>query len=155
MIVSMLILWLVVGNLALLPVEDAIVDECQKALWKEVRLPSPPFAWKRVGRETFYSFAMGLMALILVGLTIFPLLAPIEFVLAGWLGSYGFLSTIYARRVDTASGRVTLFFGHPISNFLLGAFLNFLLFVPVLNVFLLGYAQVLAALVYFRREHQI
>lgn len=30
--------------------------------------------------------------------------------------------------------------------------LSLLLFVPVLNVFLLGYAQILASLVFFKRE---
>ncbi len=75
------------------------------------------------------------------------------FVCAGWIGSYSFLSTIYARREESYRGRLRLFFLRPVSNCLLGIFLNFLLFVPIVNVFLLGYAQILATLVYLRREH--
>jgi uncharacterized protein involved in cysteine biosynthesis len=93
-------------------------------------------------------------AFLLVILTFVPFLSPVQFVGAAWMGSYSFLSTIYSRRIDTPSGRVTLFFEHPFSNFLLGATLNILLFVPVVNVFLLGYAQILSALLYFEREYK-
>jgi hypothetical protein len=151
LLLSLLLLWLVIGKLALLPVEDAIVDECQKALWGEVRLPSPPLSLRRLAQEALISVAVAAAAL---GLAFLPFLAPFAFVFTAWVAAYSFLATIYARRVGSANGRLTLFFGHPVSNFLLGAFLNFLLFVPVLNVFLLGYAQVLAALLYFRREYE-
>lgn len=152
LIISLLVLWLIVGKLALLPVEDAIVDECQRALWGEVRLPSPPLTVKRMFREGLVSTLVALGSLGLLILSLIPLLTPLEFVFTCWIAAYSFLSTIYIRRVDSARGRLTLFFGHPMGHFLLGAFLNFLLFVPVLNVFLLGYAQILAALVYFHQE---
>jgi uncharacterized protein involved in cysteine biosynthesis len=152
MMATFFLSWLLFGKLALLPVEDALVDECQRALHGELRLSSPPFNLRRLAREGIYSLLLVLLGLSLVLLAAIPFLALVQFVLGGWLAAYGFLSTIYSRRVSTASGRLTLFFEHPVSNFLLGAFLNFLLFVPVLNVFLLGYAQVLATLVYFKRE---
>ena len=154
LILSLLALWLVVGKLALLPVEDAIVDECQRALWGEVRLPAPKLTVRRLAREGLVSTLMGLGTLGLLVLTLIPMFAPVEFVFLSWIAAYSFLSTIYARRVDSGTGRLTLFFGHPLSHFLLGAFLNILLFVPVLNVFLLGYAQVLASLLYFRQEQR-
>jgi uncharacterized protein involved in cysteine biosynthesis len=152
MMATFFLSWLLFGNLSLLPVEDAIVDECQRAVHGELLLPPQPITLKRLAREAFFSMLLVLLALFLVLLAEIPPLALAEFVAASWLGAYGFLSTIYSRRVGTASGRLTLFFEHPISNFLLGALLNLLLFVPVLNVFLLGYAQVLAALLYFKRE---
>ncbi len=152
MMVALLVLWLVVGKLALLPVEDAIIDECQRALWNEVRLPSPPMTLRRLGREMLFSMGLLLAAVVLVGLSFVPFLAPLQFLGAAWLGAYSFLSAIYSRKVNSPSGRITLFFGHPLSHFFLGAFLNILLFIPVVNVFLLGYAQVLATLLYFHRE---
>ncbi|MGZ3657660.1 MAG: hypothetical protein ACXVCS_19030, partial [Bdellovibrionota bacterium] len=138
--------------LALLPVEDAIINECQRALWGEVRLPSPPLTMKRLARDATMSTFLGLVSVVLLALEFVPALMPIDFIFLSWVTAYSFLSTIYARRVASPTGRVTLFFGHPVSHFLLGAFLNILLFVPVLDVFLLGYAQVLASLVYFRQE---
>ncbi len=152
LIVSLLVLWLLIGKLALLPVEDAIVDECQRALFGEIRLPAPRLGARRLAREAVVSTLVMLGALGLLLLTVFPPLAPLQFIFTAWIAAYSFLATIYARRVDSVRGRVTLFFGRPVTHFLLGAFLNFLLFVPVLNVFLLGYAQTLAALVYFREE---
>lgn len=145
--VSLFLLWLVVGKLALLPVEDAIVDECQNALWREVRLPAPPLTFRRLAREALISTLVGLGTLALVLLTFLPILAPVQFAVAAWITSYSFLSTIYARRVSSVGGRITLFFERPFAHFFLGAFLNVLLFVPVLNIFLLGYAQTLATLV--------
>ena len=150
-----LLFWIVLGKLSLIPVEDAIVDECQRALWGEVRLRSPPFNLKRLAREVAYSLGLGLLAAALILLTFIPPLAVLEFVLLAWLNAYSFLTPLYIRRVDSAKGRVTLFFGFPITHFLLGAFLNALLFVPVLNVFLLGYAQVIATLVYFHKEESL
>jgi hypothetical protein len=154
MIVSFLVLWLIVGKLALLPVEDAIVDECQKALWGEVRLRAPRLTVRRLCREAVTSTLIGLGTLALLLLALIPVLTPLQFVFASWVAAYTFLATIYARRVESVRGRVTLFFGHPVEHFLLGAFLNVLLFVPVLNVFLLGYAQTLAALLYFHQERR-
>jgi uncharacterized protein involved in cysteine biosynthesis len=152
--VSLLLLWLVIGKLALLPVEDAIVDECQRALWGEVRLPSPRLTLKRLVREGLVSTLVTVGSLGILVLSFVPVLTPFEFVFTCWIAAYSFLSTIYVRRVESARGRLTLFFGHPMGHFLLGAFLYFLLFVPVLNVFLLGYAQVLASLVYFHEEEE-
>ncbi|MGZ3659249.1 MAG: EI24 domain-containing protein [Bdellovibrionota bacterium] len=152
LVISFLALWLVIGKLALLPVEDAIINECQRALWGEVRLPSPPLTMKRLARDATMSTFLGLVSVVLLALEFVPALMPIDFIFLSWVTAYSFLSTIYARRVASPTGRVTLFFGHPVSHFLLGAFLNILLFVPVLDVFLLGYAQVLASLVYFRQE---
>lgn len=152
MMAALLLSWLVVGNIALLPVEDILLDECQKALWNEVRLPAPPFQLSRLGREAILSLGLGISALLILAISIVPFMAPVGFVLTAWLTAYGFLSPIFSRKIDTISGRITHFFENPLSNLALGIMLNILLFLPVLNVFLLGYAQVLAALLYFRRE---
>src|SRR5690606_36537357 len=41
MMMMFLLSWLLVGNISLIPVEDYIVDECQRAYWQELRLPAP------------------------------------------------------------------------------------------------------------------
>lgn len=153
LVISLLALWLVIGKLALLPVEDAIVDECQRAVLGHVALPAIPLTFRRVARDATMSTFLGLASVALLALDFVPALVPIDFLFTSWIAAYCFLSTIYARRVASPGGRLTLFFEHPVSYFLLGAGLNFLLFVPVVNVFLLGYAQVLATLVYLRHEH--
>jgi hypothetical protein len=153
LVISLLALWLVIGKLALLPVEDAIVDECQRAVLGRVALPATRLTFRRVARDAAMSTFLGVATLALLALDFIPVLVPIDFVFTSWIAAYCFLSTIYARRVASPSGRLTLFFEHPFAYFFLGAGLNFLLFVPVLNVFLLGYAQVLATLVYLRHEH--
>lgn len=147
-----LVAWLFVGGLSLLLVEDKIIDECQKIYLGEVRYSSPRFSWQRLFRELRYSLFIVLLASILVILSFLPLLGSISFLLTGGLTAYSFLSTVFARKESFVSGRLSLFFRDFFSNLLLGVFLNFLLFVPILNVFLLGYAQILATLVFLRRE---
>ena len=151
---TLFLTWLVVGHLALLPVEDALIDECQKAIWQEVRLPAPSFQISRLLREALFSLALGITGLLVLLLSFVPFLSPLTIALAGWLTAYSFLSPMYSRRDISFSKRWRLFFEHPFSNLLLGSALNILLFVPVLNVFLLGYAQVLAGLVYIDRENR-
>lgn len=146
--------WIVLGNIALLPVEDAIIDECQRALWGEVRLPSPGFSLGRLLREAGYSAFLGFLAILLILVALVPVLAIPQFVLLSWLSAYGFLTPLYARRSLSLRARASAFFSAPFSHFLLGALLSALLFVPVLNVFLLGYAQVVATLLYFHREER-
>jgi hypothetical protein len=150
--ISLLALWLVIGKLALLPVEDAIVDECQRAILGSVRLPATRLTFRRAARDASMSTFLGLLSVALLALDFIPVLVPIDFVFTSWIAAYCFLSTIYARRVASPGGRITLFFEHPISHFLLGAGLNVLLLVPVVNIFLLGYAQILATLVYLKQE---
>lgn len=152
MMATLFLSWTTLGKIALLPVEDALIDECQRALWNEVRFIAAPFRWKRIGRDLLAALAGALLALVLLALSFVPLLAPLVFLCSGWIGSFSFLSPLYTRRAHSFRGQLTLFFRHPVANALLGIFLNFLLFVPVVNVFLLGYAQVLAALVHLQRE---
>lgn len=151
MMLTFLLSWISIGKLSLLPVEDPIIDEVQKAIYGQVRFPGPPLSVRRLGREAFYSLCVAGLALIVLLLSLIPVLAPIQFVLIAWLSAYSFLSALYGRIEEKARGRVKLFFLHPISNFFLGALLNVLLFVPVLNVFLLGFAQILATLTHLRR----
>lgn len=152
MMVTFLLSWISVGKLSLLPVEDPIIDEVQKALWGEVRVPAPAFSVGRLSREAFYSLVIAVAAVLILLMAFLPILAPVQFVLIAWLSAYGFLTAFLGRISESFSGRVSIFFRHPFSNFILGALLNILLFVPVVNVFLLGYAQILATLVQLRRN---
>lgn len=151
MMLTFLLSWISIGKLSLLPVEDPIIDEVQRALYGEVRFPGPPLSVGRLGREAFYSFCVAGLALLVLLLSFVPVLAPLQFVLIAWLTAYSFLSALYGRIEPHARGRVSLFLLHPVSNFFLGALLNVLLFVPVLNVFLLGFAQILATLTHLHR----
>jgi uncharacterized protein involved in cysteine biosynthesis len=87
-------------------------------------------------------------------LSFIPILAIINFILAAWLTAYSFLAVLYTRKEETLSGRVRLFLHDGAGNFLLGVLLSALLFVPVINVLLLGYAQILATLVFLHREEK-
>jgi hypothetical protein len=151
-IVSFLLAWLVLGKIALIPVEDPIIDECQRIALGEVRYPAAPMSLPRWSRELFFSLLMILPALAVVLLGLVPVFTWLSFLLAAWISAYSFLAPAYARMDVKMSGRIAIFFQDAIPNLLLGIFLNFLLFVPLLNVFLLGYAQVLAALVFLRRR---
>lgn len=144
--------WLLIGNLSLLFVEDKIIDECQKIYLGEVRLHPPKFQISRVVRELKYSIFVAAISIVLFAISFIPALGIISFVLLAWLTAYGFLSSLYSRKTEHVSKRMKMFFADGASNLALGVFLNFLLFVPVLNVFLLGYAQILATLVFCQRE---
>lgn len=152
MMMSFLLSWLVIGNLSLLPVEDLIVDECQKALWGEVRLAPLPLSVGRVFREIRFSLFMAFMAIFLFVLSFIPLVGAVAFIGTSWISAYSFMGLLYSRQ-DHPS-RLQVFFKHPLSNFLVGFFINLLLFVPLVNVFLLGYAQIFAALVYLERANK-
>lgn len=155
MIALFLLSWICIGGLSLAPLADWIVDECQRAHWGEVRLPAPNFRLGFLLRELFYSLVLFFFGIGLLILSLFPLFAPIAFVILAWLSAYNFLSPLYARKAGTASDRVREFFRNGLSNLILGMFLNLLLFLPIINVFLLGYAQVLAALLFLRRERSL
>lgn len=152
MMLVFLLTWLVFGKLSLLPVEDPIIDEVQRAVYGEVKIPAPDFGMKRLAREFFHSLLVAAAALFLLALSLIPLLAPVQFILIAWLAAYSFLCAIYGRFDQRLSFRVRLFFKNPVSNFFLGLLLNLLLFIPVINVFLLGFAQILSTLTFFHRR---
>lgn len=152
MMLGFLLCWLLFGNLSLLPVEDAIIDECQRSLWGEVRVAAPPWGLRRLTRELGYSIFLAIAVLFFFFLSFLPLMGPVNFLLAAWITAYGFLSTLYARRAELVGDRLRLFFRHWAPNLALGIFINMFLFIPVLNVFLLGYAQILASLVFLRNS---
>jgi uncharacterized protein involved in cysteine biosynthesis len=154
MMLTFLLTWLFVGKISLMPVEDLLIDECQKRVWGEVRLRGLPFGPVRFARELLYSGLVALAGLFFFLLSFIPFLAPGNLIVAGWLTAYGFLAPLYERKqAGRTEGRAALFFHHAPGNLILGMCLNVLLFVPVVNVFLLGYAQILATLVFLRREH--
>jgi len=141
-----LLLWLIYGNLALLPVEDIIVDKVQKSFLGAVKVPAKPFSLRRIFRELVFSiFVMGATIIFLL-LSLIPGIAVFSFIAGAWISAYGFLSTFYTRATETPQERIRIFFRKPIAHMFLGLFLNMLLFVPILNVFLLGYALILATL---------
>ena len=154
MMITFLLSWLIFGNLSIIPVEDIIIDECQKMHWGEIRVKAPPFRTGRLFKEVLYSIFLGAMAILLFLLSFIPGINLINIIFAGWLSAYGFLATVYARKYERGSERLLRFFKTPISNLLLGLLLNVLLFIPVVNVFLLGYAQVLASLLYLKQEEK-
>lgn len=153
MMLVFLLTWLFVGKLSLVPVEDLLIDECQKRVWGEVRLKGLPFGVGRFTRELIFSGLVAGAGLFFFILSFIPFLAPANLIVAGWLSAYGFLAPLYERKqAGRTEGRIALFFEHAPGNLILGMSLNVLLFVPVVNVFLLGYAQILATLVFLRRE---
>lgn len=151
-----LIVWLAVGNLALVPFEDAIIDRVQQHVWGEVRIPAPDFHIMRVVKEVGYSLLVSVFFLMLVVLSAIPGIAIVSYLIAAWVTSWNFLATFYARTSfgKSAKDKLNMFFKDPIQNAVLGAFINFLLFVPILNVWLLGYALILATLVHIRRTEE-
>lgn len=155
MMCAFVLAWLLFGNLSLLPVEDRIIEETQRAMLGEVRYQPPPFRLGRIGRELSYSALLAMGGLALFFLSLVPLFTPFTFLLAAWLTAYGFSASLYQRLEPSFRGRIRLFFRRPIDQFFLGLCLNLLLFVPVLNVFLLGYAQVLATIVFLRQRENL
>jgi uncharacterized protein involved in cysteine biosynthesis len=155
MMMGFLLAWLLFGNLSLLPVEDAIIDECQKAQVGEIRFRSPGMSFRRVGREAIFSVVLAVAGIIFFFLSFVPLLGFFSFLFAAWLTAYGFLGSLYARQNENLAERLRRFFRDGLANFFLGAFVGALLFVPIVNVFLLGYAQILASLVFLRREEAL
>lgn len=152
MMLVFLAAWLFLGNLSMVFIEDKIIDECQKIYWGELKLKSSPFQASKFFREIRYSFLLVTISCLLFVLSLIPALGILSFILLAWFTAFGFLSSLYARKTETLKGRLKYFFEDGLSNLILGMFLSFLLFVPIVNVFLLGYAQILASLLFFQRE---
>ena len=144
--------WLLLGNLALIPVEDLIIDEVQKAHWGEVRIRGARMSLRRILQEIAFSILLAWISFVFILLSFVPALGIINFVIMSWLTAYSFSSTFLARREPRIADRCRHFFKSPLSNLFIGTELELLLFVPVLNVFLLGYAQILATLFFILRE---
>jgi hypothetical protein len=144
--------WLIVGNLSLIPVEDWIVDEVQRMQLGTVKFPAPNFSVSRVFSEIGFSLLIAAMTVAFFFLSFIPALWPIAFAFAAWFTSYGFLATLYNRSAKSIREKIYLYKKDWFTNLCLGAFLNILLFVPIVNVFLLGYALILSTLVYLKRR---
>lgn len=154
-IIFFLVLWLIVGNLSLIPVEDAIIDFCQKETIGKIIYPAHNFRIKHMAREGFYSIALALFAVFVFLLGFFPLFTLVSFLLAALLTSYNFSRPILVRITENRAKQIAIYFESIASNLLLGVFLNFLLFVPILNVFLLGYAQILTTLLFLKNQGKL
>src|SRR3989344_4009011 len=50
MALCFLLAWVMLGGFSLVLIEDRIIDECQLAIWNEVRLPAAPFSPRRFGK---------------------------------------------------------------------------------------------------------
>jgi uncharacterized protein involved in cysteine biosynthesis len=154
LILLFLVLWLAIGNLALLPVEDAIVDKAQKLALGRIVEPALPLSMGRILRELRYSLLIGLFSFFLLLLSFVPFLTAVTLAAAAWLNAYQFLATAYSRRHERLQDRLLLFVSRPLTHLYLGARLNTLLFVPFLNVFLLGFALFFASWVHYRSEEK-
>lgn len=149
-ILTFLLCWLAFGKISLLPVEDFIIDETQHLAFGEVRVPGAPWSFWRVLREMVFGFGVAIAGVFIFVIGFVPVFAVIALVGASWISAYGFLSPVYDRRVGTLKGKISLFLADALPNFFLGFFLNVLLFIPGLNVLLLGYALVLSTLLALR-----
>lgn len=146
LLISVPAIWLVVGNLALFPFEDALIDRTQIVAYGSVRIPTPAWSAKRIASEILQSlFLIGSFGVLLL-LALLPGLGFLSALAGSWLTAWGFLSPLLARMHFTARERRRAFFAHPLRNTAFGFFLNALLFVPLLNVWLQGYAVILATL---------
>ena len=146
------VLWIVFGNLALAPVEDQIIDRVQLSLWEEVRVPSRDFMLARLGQELGQSIFISVFFAFLLIFTLIPGMAILSYLFAAWATSWNFLVSVYNRKHVARADKLREFFGNIVGNTMLGMFLNLLLFIPVLNVWLLGYALILATLLEMKRN---
>ncbi len=146
------IFWIAFGNLAIIPIEDTIIDKVQLAVWNEVRIPSTEFHMKRMLTESVYSLSLTLFFLFLLLISFIPGLVILSYLAASWAIAWSFLAAYYARKSFTLRQKLKTFFSSPFTHFLLGAFLNLLLFIPIVNVWLLGYALILSTLVAMEQE---
>lgn len=138
------ILWIAFGSVALIPFEDFIVDEVQKNIWGKVRVRARDYSARRIFRELFQSLAFATILILLLPLSLIPGLNFIALLIAAWWTAWSFLSPIFNRRWDKLAEKRVAFKKYWIGNTLLGLGLNLLLFVPFANVWLIGYALILA-----------
>lgn len=151
-IITAPVLWIAFGNLAIIPFEDPIIDHVQRKVWGEVKIPAPPFSVKRMAREIWQSLSFTLILFSIVLISFLPGIGFVAFMASAWITSWSFLSTVLHRQFASASDKRRIFFRHAFGNLVLGAILNILLFVPILNVWLLGFALVLTSLVHAERQ---
>jgi uncharacterized protein involved in cysteine biosynthesis len=154
-LLTFLLCWLAFGKIAMLPVEDPIIDEVQRLRLGSVVFPARSWSLLRILREICFGIFLGLSGIFVFVIGFFPVFSIFALIIASWISAYSFLAPIYDRRSNNLGERTSLFLRDGLANFLLGLLLNFLLFIPLVNVFLLGYAQVLATLVALRNEQAL
>lgn len=154
-VLTFLLCWLAFGKVSILPVEDFLIDECQRQRFGSVILPGRPWSFLRTLLEILFGLTLAFFGFFVFLLGLVPVFSILALVCASWLTAYSFLTPVYQRKSPKIGGRLALFFQDAAANFFLGLLLNFLLFVPALNVLLLGYAQILATLVALRKEPNV
>lgn len=149
---SILFLWLSMGNVCLLMVEDIIVDECQAREWGSIRVPSRGMSARRVFKNIFFSVLLAFTGVLLAVLSFLPFLTPICLLISALFISFNFTNAFLSRLEPNNRKRLRRFLTSWFSYWILGVVLYLMLFFPLLNIFMLGYAQILATLVSMRIE---
>lgn len=120
--------------------EDAIIDKVQKAVWGKVRIPAGGLSMRRLWLQVVSVICI---ILILLNLTTGFIFGPI---ITAWITAWSFLFSFYNRQNLSLKGSLSRFFKNILPNTFLGFVLMILLFVPIINLFLIGYAIILSTL---------
>ena len=144
------IFWILFANISLLFVEDTIMDKVQEVVWGKIRISSTKFSMRRLWLQVISTVCVLLIFLYFTtGLFIF---GPI---ITAWLTAWSFLFSFYNRQGLSLKDSLSCFFKNILSNTFLGFTLMILLFVPFVNIFLVGYAIILSTLLAMKNVEKI
>ena len=151
-LLSFLTFWLFFSAIALAPFEDAIINNAQLVAFNKLKLPQRKFNFLRSTKTIFFAFCLAAVSLVLILLSFVPGLNYLYLAFAPLITSLSFLLPIYDRKNYSTKKILAAFFKNISTNYLLGFFLQVLLIIPFVNVFLSGFALVLATIYFLERD---
>ncbi len=144
------------GNLLLIPFIDTIIDTAQKKAKGVVFLESLPFSLSRMLKEVLYTL---IIAFILIGslvLVFIPVIGQVVApIISMWALSMSSLTPMFERANMPLVQRVKVLNSILPSTISYGAGIFALLYIPIINVFLLGIAQASAVEFWVKHEGKL
>jgi uncharacterized protein involved in cysteine biosynthesis len=147
------ILWMAAGNILLLPFVDTIIDASQKRCKGTIFLAPLPFSFARLCREVFHSIKIYCLLLCAIGFLLIPFAgAIISFCLSAIALTLLTIMPLFERLDTPFKERLRRLRQCPFNCLAYGLGLWLLLYIPIVNIFVLGIAQASAVPFWLRHE---
>lgn len=142
MVISFIAGWIALGNMLLIPFIDPIIDSSQRRATGELFLPPLPFNLLRMLKEGLYSLLVVLVLIFSFPLIFVPIVGQVVGPALGmWALSMTSLAPMFERSEIGFMERARRLKAIMPATLSYGAGLWILLYIPLVNIFLLGIAQ--------------
>ncbi|GEM_PF-7063733 len=154
--ISSIVIWVILGNILLVPFIDAIIDASQKRAVGFIFLKSLPFSFTRMLKEIGYALIIIVILLLSIPIIFIPVIGQVIGPVIGmWALSFNALAPMFERNQIDFKHRFKYLNRIWPSTISYGAGLWILLYIPIVNIFLLGLAQASAVDFWLKHEQSL